>query len=95
MKVKDKEKLNIPLKGWQVLSAIFSMIFHTVQCMPTSKVWILPNWQLTGPTVLLKLPYGTSKATVQHLQGYPYNTSKAIVWHLHGYPFGTFTATVV
>ena len=30
MKVKDKEKLNNPLKGWQILSAISSMVFHTV-----------------------------------------------------------------
>ena len=32
MKVKDKEKLNDPLEGWQILSAISSMVFHTVQC---------------------------------------------------------------
>ena len=32
MKVKDKEKLNNPLKGWQILSAISSMVFHTVHC---------------------------------------------------------------
>ena len=31
MKVKDKEKLNNPLKGWQILSAISSMVFDTVQ----------------------------------------------------------------
>ena len=31
MKVKDKEKLNNPLKGWRILSAISSMVFHTVQ----------------------------------------------------------------
>ena len=31
MEVKDKEKLNIPLKGWKILSAISSMVFHTVQ----------------------------------------------------------------
>ena len=31
MKVKDKEKLNNPLKGWQILSSISSMVFHTVQ----------------------------------------------------------------
>ena len=30
MKVKYKEKLNYPLKGWQILSAISSMYFHTV-----------------------------------------------------------------
>ena len=30
MKVKDKEKFNNPLKGWQILSAISSMVFHTV-----------------------------------------------------------------
>ena len=29
----DKEKLNNPLKDWQIFSAISSMIFfHTVQC---------------------------------------------------------------
>ena len=33
MKLKDKEKLNNPLKGWQILSAISSMVFHTVQCL--------------------------------------------------------------
>ena len=33
MKVKDKENLNNPLKGWKILSAISSMIFHTVQCI--------------------------------------------------------------
>ena len=27
MKVKDKEKLNNPLKGWRILSAISSMVF--------------------------------------------------------------------
>ena len=32
MEVKDKEKLNIPLKGWKILSAISLMVFHTVQC---------------------------------------------------------------
>ena len=32
MKVKNKEKLNNPLKGWQILSAISSMVFHTVHC---------------------------------------------------------------
>ena len=32
MKVKDEEKLNNPLKGWQILSAISSMVFHTVHC---------------------------------------------------------------
>ena len=31
MKVKDKEKFNYPLRGWQILSAISSMVFHTVQ----------------------------------------------------------------
>ena len=31
MTVKDKEKLNNPLKGWQILNAISSMVFHTVQ----------------------------------------------------------------
>jgi hypothetical protein len=31
MKLKDKEKLNNPLEGWQILSAISSMVFHTVQ----------------------------------------------------------------
>ena len=30
MKVKDKEKLNNPMKGWQILSAISSMVFHKV-----------------------------------------------------------------
>ena len=30
MKLKDKEKLNNPLKGWQILSSISSMVFHTV-----------------------------------------------------------------
>ena len=30
MKVKDKEKLNNPLNGWQTLSAISSIVFHTV-----------------------------------------------------------------
>ena len=30
MKVKDKEKLNNPLKSRQILSAISSMVFHTV-----------------------------------------------------------------
>ena len=30
MKVKDKEKLNNPLKGWRILSTISSMVFHTV-----------------------------------------------------------------
>jgi hypothetical protein len=30
MNVKDKEKLNNPLNGWQFLSAISSMVFHTV-----------------------------------------------------------------
>ena len=28
MKVKGKEKLNYPQKGWQILSAMFSMVFH-------------------------------------------------------------------
>ena len=28
--VKDKEEFNNPLKGWQILSAIFKMVFHTV-----------------------------------------------------------------
>ena len=32
MKVEDKGKLNNPLKGWQVLNAISSMVFHTVNC---------------------------------------------------------------
>ena len=32
MKAKDKEKFNNPLKGWQILSAISSMVFHTLQC---------------------------------------------------------------
>ena len=30
IKVKDKENLNNPLKGWRILSAISSMVFHTV-----------------------------------------------------------------
>ena len=30
MKVKDKEKFNNSLKGWQILSSISSMVFHTV-----------------------------------------------------------------
>ena len=29
--MKDKEKLNNPIKGWGGLSAISSMVFHTVQ----------------------------------------------------------------
>ena len=32
MKVKYKEKLTNPLKGWRIPSAISSMVFHTVQC---------------------------------------------------------------
>ena len=32
MIVKYKENLNSPLKGWPVLSAIYSMVFHSVQC---------------------------------------------------------------
>jgi hypothetical protein len=32
MEVKDKEKFNIPLKGWKILSAISSMVFPTVHC---------------------------------------------------------------
>ena len=28
MKVKDKERLNNPLKAWQILSAISSIVFH-------------------------------------------------------------------
>ena len=31
MKLKDKEKLNNPLKSRQILSSISSMVFHTVQ----------------------------------------------------------------
>ena len=30
MKVKDKEMLNNPLKGWQIVSAISSIVVHTV-----------------------------------------------------------------
>ena len=30
MKLKDKEKLTNPLKGWPILSSISSMVFHTV-----------------------------------------------------------------
>ena len=30
MEVKDKEKWNNALKGWKTLSAISSMVFHTV-----------------------------------------------------------------
>ena len=30
MKVEDKEKLNNPLKGWQILCSISSMVFHKV-----------------------------------------------------------------
>ena len=30
--MKDKEKLNNPLNGWQIPSVISSMVFHTVQC---------------------------------------------------------------
>ena len=32
MKVKDKEKLNSPMKGWQILNASSLMGFHTVEC---------------------------------------------------------------
>ena len=54
MKVKDKEKLNNPLKGWRILSAISSMVFHTVhwgevkgiksylQCIEGAKIWQKP-----------------------------------------------------
>ena len=28
----DKEKLNNPLKGWQILSFISLMVFHRLQC---------------------------------------------------------------
>ena len=37
MKVKDKEKLNNPLEGWRNLSAISSMVFHTVHCVKNHK----------------------------------------------------------
>ena len=30
IKVKDKKKLNNPLKGWQILSSNSSMVFHIV-----------------------------------------------------------------
>ena len=33
MKVKDKEKMNNPLKGSQIISAISSMVFHTMHCI--------------------------------------------------------------
>ena len=32
MNVKDKEKLNNPMKGWQILNAISLMVFCTVHC---------------------------------------------------------------
>ena len=32
MKVKDKEKLNSPMKGRQILNASSLMGFHTVEC---------------------------------------------------------------
>ena len=32
MTVKDKEKLNNFLNGWQILSSMSSMVFHTVHC---------------------------------------------------------------
>ena len=49
MKLKDKEKLNNPLKSRQILSSISSMVFHTVQwshnftCLSCG----LANWEST------------------------------------------------
>ena len=37
MKVKDKEKLNNPLEGWQILSAISSMFFTQCSAWPVAK----------------------------------------------------------
>ena len=48
MKVKDKENLNDPLQGWQILSAISSMAFHTVHWGPLSQLSINGVW-LTKP----------------------------------------------
>ena len=53
MNVKEKEKLNNHLKGWQILSAISSMVFHTVHWPPN----IIPkdSWGQTQ-----KVPYCVS-----------------------------------
>ena len=38
--MKDKEKLNNPLKAWQILSALLTMVSFT-QCIVTKKTYLL------------------------------------------------------
>ena len=40
MRVKDKDKLNNPLKDWLILSAISSMVFHTVVRQWMCGMWV-------------------------------------------------------
>ena len=65
MKVKDKEKLNNPLKGWQILSAISSMVFHTVY-------WIIVE-ELTNKNVNhLNLPFYFLSWGLRRVYSYQY-----------------------
>ena len=54
MKVKDKEKLNNPLKGWKIPNAISSMVLHTVH-WPLSTYVALHNLNVTTESVNLDL----------------------------------------
>ena len=58
MKVKDKEKLNNPLKGWQILSSISSVVFHTVHWS-----FPLPGHQPPGSGPVQGLQGGGAQAT--------------------------------
>ena len=44
MKVKDKEKLNYPLQGWQILSAVSSMVQCVKLFLPKDCLSFLQNW---------------------------------------------------
>ena len=43
MKVKGKDKLNNPLKGWQIVSAISLMVFHTEHWYHSFLVYLTLN----------------------------------------------------
>ena len=64
MKVEDKEKLNDPTKGWQIVSAISSMVFHTVQWtnMCHEKHLYSKN-KVTGTAFLWQVPWGRHRGS--------------------------------
>ena len=79
MKVKDKENFNNPLKGWRILSAISSMVFHTVQwsCLSVYRsvfiyrTWVLPHTDCF--LINLSIPVNVYQVIVSNRHSSPYD----------------------